>query len=142
MKKSPIGQIDADRSISSLRSCSSLDSLVDGKLPIECNKTQLVWSCIKIGKSSTRSFVLKNKSQKKIRFQMCLKSNNYKIITREVEASTSISVVLYPLESKQFEVSFSPTTPGAYIENISFYPISVKQQAEQKQKQNMRFDYI
>lgn len=59
-----------DKTISSLRSGSALSNLPDGKLPIETTRTQLVWGCIKLGRSSTQEFVVRNRSQHRLRIQV------------------------------------------------------------------------
>lgn len=59
-----------DKSMSSLRSGSALSSLPDGKLPIETTRTQLVWGCVRLGKSSTQEFVVRNRSQHRLRVQV------------------------------------------------------------------------
>lgn len=59
-----------DKSLSSLRSGSALSSLPNGKLPIETTRTQLIWGCIKLGKSSVQEFVLRNRSQNRLRIQV------------------------------------------------------------------------
>lgn len=52
---------EADRSLCSVRSGSSMDILVNGKLPFESTKTELVWGCCKIGRAVTQTFVLRNR---------------------------------------------------------------------------------
>lgn len=62
---SPIGSVKSDesgkatnglaeKSLTSLRSGSSLSNLPDGKLPIEATKTELSWGCIKLGKTAVQ----------------------------------------------------------------------------------------
>lgn len=44
----------AEKSLTSLRSGSSLSNLPDGKLPIEASKTELSWGCTKLGKTAVQ----------------------------------------------------------------------------------------
>lgn len=65
---SPIGSVKSvesrqtpnmlvNKSLTSLRSGSSLSNLPDGKLPIEATKTELIWGCVKLGKSIVQVFM-------------------------------------------------------------------------------------
>lgn len=62
--------VQHDKSLSSLRSGSALSSLPGGKLPIETTRTQLIWGCVKLGKSSVQEFVVRNRSQNRLRVQV------------------------------------------------------------------------
>lgn len=59
-----------DKTMSSLRSGSAMSSLPDGKLPLETTRTQLVWGCVKLGKGSIQEFVVRNRSQHRLRIQV------------------------------------------------------------------------
>lgn len=69
-----------DKSICSSRSGSALSRLPDGKLPIETTHTQLVWGCVKLGKSLTQEFAIRNRSQHRmrimVRFYFVIKANS------------------------------------------------------------------
>lgn len=66
---SPMGSVMSDesqraatplveKSLTSLRSGSSLSNLPDGKLPIEATKTELSWSCTKLGKTAVKVCIM------------------------------------------------------------------------------------
>lgn len=126
---------EADRSTSSLRSGSSMDCLVNGKLPIESNRVEMVWGCVKIGKSSYQDFTVRNKSHKKLRMQMVISGGAYKFAMSEAQQVTSVVVLMHPLETKSFCVSFSPVHLGACVEKIKFLPVG---EVPQTRRQHMK----
>lgn len=107
-----------NRSLASIRSGSSLDYLIDGRVPVATTKVELVWTTVKVGKSSKKDFVLRNKIHQKIRFQMVVTGSCFKITNPEGESQTPISVLLHPLESRSFTVTFTPMSIGAYSDRI------------------------
>lgn len=69
-----------DKSLSSSRSGSALSSLPDGKLPIETTHSQLIWGCVRLWKSSTQEFVVRNRSQHRLRVQVSVLRYTYEIV--------------------------------------------------------------
>ena len=66
------------RNVSSMKSDS--EYLFQGKLPIETTKSYLIWECVKINASEIRSFMIRNKSEHKIKFCVFIKTPDFKVI--------------------------------------------------------------
>lgn len=111
-----------NKSSSSVHTESSWNS--NGKLPIESTKTELVWDCIKVGKSNFLTFVLRNRSQKRLKLSLSVTGSSFRILgdRSDSELLTSLSVLMHPLESKSFSVSFTPTAFGACVEQLNLQP--------------------
>ncbi|VEN34237.1 unnamed protein product [Callosobruchus maculatus] len=109
------------------RSTSSvLTSLPKGRLPIDSDRTELIWGCIKVGKSDTQEFRLRNKSSKKLGLQLVVTGQDYKIRKdnrQDSEPLTSFKTVMQPHEVKTITVSFIPTKMGAAVGQLNFTPI-------------------
>lgn len=116
---------DSDRSLTSVRSGSSLDTLPEGKLPIKSSRLELVWGCLKPGRTSIQEFQIRNQLNQKIRMQALVTGSSFRIAkdSRDTEMLTTMSFMLRPLETKSFSVMFSPTITGAVSEKICFYPV-------------------
>lgn len=128
-----------DKSVGSLRTVSSLDSLPGGKLPLETNKIELVWGCVPVGARKIQTFILRNRSQNKLRLQLSSSSTNFKILRDHSEADPVqiLPVLLHPSESRLFSVMFSPANIGAMAERINFSPVSTELQSKQTKRQQL-----
>lgn len=122
-----------DKSLSSLRSGSALSSLPDGKLPLETTRRQLIWGCVKLGKSSTQEFVLRNRSQHRLRVQIATDMMEFKILKdrNEGDAVTVAKMLIRPFESRTVSVVFCPSAPKAFAGKLRFMPIDLQQSKEQ-----------
>ncbi|KRT81958.1 MSP domain-containing protein, partial [Oryctes borbonicus] len=116
---------DSDRSLTSVRSGSSLDALPDGKFPIKSNRLELIWGCLKIGRSSIQEFQIRNQLNQRIRMQASITGSSFRLVkdNHDSEMLTVIAFVLRPLETKSFSIMFCPTKIGAVSEKINFHPI-------------------
>nr|CAH7716737.1 unnamed protein product [Callosobruchus chinensis] len=113
-------------SVSSRSTSSVLTSLPNGRLPIDSDKTELIWGCIKVGKCDTQEFRLRNKSSKKLGLQLVISGQDYKIRKdnrQDSEPLTSFKMLMQPHEVKTITVSFIPTRMGAAVGQLTFTPI-------------------
>lgn len=107
----------------SSRASSALTSLPNGKLPIETSKCDLIWGCVKLGKSVTQEFMIRNKSAKRLGLQLTLCSQEFKLRKdnrNDSQPLGSNKIILHPHESKSVIVSFIPTQIGAAIDELYF----------------------
>ncbi|GJQ76312.1 hypothetical protein Trydic_g2036 [Trypoxylus dichotomus] len=116
---------DSNRSLTSVRSGSSLDTLPDGKFPIKSNRLELVWGCLRFGRSSTQDFQIRNQLNQRIRMQASITGSCFRLTKENYDSEmlTVTTFVLRPLETKSFSIMFCPTNIGAASERINFYPI-------------------
>ncbi|KAK9731268.1 hypothetical protein QE152_g13782 [Popillia japonica] len=112
---------DNDRSLTSVRSGSSLD-IPEGKFPIKSNRLELIWGCLKIGRTSVQQFQIKNQLNQRIRMQATITGSTFRIV-KDSEMLTVTTFVLRPFEIKSFTIVFCPTKIGAAVEKINFYPV-------------------
>ncbi|CAH1970276.1 unnamed protein product [Acanthoscelides obtectus] len=113
-------------SVPSRSTSSVLTSLPGGRLPIDSDKTELIWGCVKVGRCDTQEFRLRNKSSKKLGLQLNISGQNYKIrkdSRQDSEPLTSFKMLMQPHEVKTIKVSFIPTRTGAAVGQLSFTPI-------------------
>ncbi|XP_066249229.1 uncharacterized protein spd-2 isoform X2 [Euwallacea similis] len=118
------------------RSSSSLTSLPNGKLPIESTVNELVWGCIKIDRSVTKYFMLRNKTSKTLRLQCTVSSYDFKLKKDNRADSDHLSAckfVLHGNESRPLMVSFMPTKVGAAIDELIFSPLDPNLKQTKKQ---------
>lgn len=90
----------------------------DGKFPLKSNTSELVWECVKLRKSVTKSFVIKNTSEKKLGLKIIVVGPGYQIVSG-IEAD---SVILQGHECRTINVAFCPTIIGKAIGKIIFKP--------------------
>ncbi|XP_019881389.1 uncharacterized protein LOC109609198 [Aethina tumida] len=115
---------------------SSLSSLTDGKLPLESTTFELIWGCVKVDKSETKEFLIRNKSSKVLRIQIHITGPNFKIrkdIMSESDTLSAAKLVLHGYESRQILVTFSPTKNGAAFEELRFTSLDFPEQQSKKQ---------
>ncbi|XP_019768936.2 uncharacterized protein LOC109543585 [Dendroctonus ponderosae] len=118
------------------RSSSSLSSLPNGKLPIDSTVTELVWGCVKVDRSVTKQFLLRNKTPKTLRLQCCLSSHEFKIrkdIRSDSDQLTACKFVLHGHESRPLIISFTPTKIGAAFDELVFTPLDADLKQTKKQ---------
>lgn len=134
---------DGDRSLTSVRSGSSLDTLPEGKFPIKSNRLELIWGCLKPGRTATQEFQIKNQLNQRIRMQASVTGSNFRIVkdSFEPEMLTVISFVLRPLETKCFSIMFCPSSLGAAYERINFHPILGREVQQSKRQVLTLFGY-
>lgn len=128
-----------EKSTSSLGTAMSLESLPGGKLPIETNRVELVWGCVKIGKRHIETFTLRNKSQRKLRLQISSSNSNFRLMSdqSELESSSQLALLLYPLESRLITVVFTPACIGAIIGKLNFSPMCKDLQNQHVKRQQL-----
>ncbi|XP_072391780.1 uncharacterized protein spd-2 [Diabrotica undecimpunctata] len=123
----------------SSRASSSLSSLHNGKLPIETTKCELIWGCVKVGKSVTQEFVIRNRSSKRLGVQLSLASQEFKIrkdSRSDSEPCSILKLLLHPHESRAVIISFLPTKKGAAVDELLF--TSLDPHLTQSKKQCIR----
>ncbi|KAG5875605.1 hypothetical protein JTB14_009756 [Gonioctena quinquepunctata] len=111
------------RKIGTSRASSTLTSLQNGKLPIETTKCDIIWGCVKVGKSVTQDFLIRNKSSKRIGLKLSLSGQDFKIRQEnrlESEPIATTKIILHPHESKALIVSFIPSKVGAATDELNF----------------------
>lgn len=133
----PLRELQENRSLSSVRTASSLGNLVDGRLPIESNRTQLVWGCVMVGRSNTQEFVIRNKCNTKISLKAVVNGTNFRILKdhSESEPMSVLPMLLHPRESRSVTVMFMPSAEGKAMERLNFYPISEDLRVQQTKNQ-------
>lgn len=90
----------------------------DGKFPLKSNTSELVWECVKLRKSVTKSFVIKNTSEKKLGLKIVVVGPGFQIVSG-IEAD---AVILQGHECRTINVAFCPTIIGKAIGKIIFKP--------------------
>ncbi|XP_056640887.1 uncharacterized protein LOC130447871 [Diorhabda sublineata] len=123
----------------SSRASSAMSSLQNGKLPIETTKCELIWGCVKLGKSVTQEFIIRNRSSKKLGIQLSLTSQEFKIRKdnrNDSEPLRSNKILLHAHESKAIIISFVPTKRGAAVDDLIF--TSLDPNMTQTRKQSVR----
>ncbi|XP_066150988.1 uncharacterized protein spd-2 isoform X2 [Euwallacea fornicatus] len=118
------------------RSSSSLTSLPNGKLPIESTVNELVWGCVKVDRSVTKHFMLRNKTSKTLRLQCTVSSYDFKLKKDNRSDSDHLSAckfVLHGNETRPLMVSFMPTKVGAATDELIFSPLDPNLKQTKKQ---------
>lgn len=135
MEPSKYQESSADKSISSLRSGSSLSNLPNGKLPIESSKSELIWACTKVGKNSIKEVVVRNRSQSRLHIQVALCGSEFRMVKNryDTESRGILRLILRPYESRAISVSFAPHKVGAAVGLLNFTPADPELQQTKKQ---------
>ncbi|XP_031620090.1 uncharacterized protein LOC116338772 isoform X2 [Contarinia nasturtii] len=90
----------------------------DGKFPLKSNTSELVWECIKLRKSVTKTFVIKNTSEKKLSLKMNVVGPGF-----QIASGTDVdSVALQGNECRTIAITFCPTVIGKAIGRVIFKP--------------------
>ncbi|XP_023023082.2 uncharacterized protein [Leptinotarsa decemlineata] len=119
----PLSPTSPSSSTTSSRASSALTSLQNGKLPIETTKCDMIWGCLKIGKSETKDFLIRNRSSKRLGLKLSLSGQEFKIRKDnrlDSEPISSSKIILHPHEAKVLFVSFIPTKVGAAADELIF----------------------
>lgn len=104
---------------SSQLSTNSEFSQNDGKFPLKANKNQLTWECVKLQKSISKSFVVKNTAHKRLTVKMYVTGPGFQIATGLQEQGP---LVLQGNECRTISVIFCPTVIGKAIGKVTFKP--------------------
>lgn len=91
----------------------------DGKFPLKANKNQLTWECVKLQKSVTKSFVVKNTAHKRLTVKLYVTGPGFQITTGQMDSGP---LVLQGNECRTISVIFCPTVIGKAIGKVSFKP--------------------
>lgn len=91
----------------------------DGKFPLKSNTSELVWECVRLRKSVTKSLVIKNTSDKKLSLKVGVIGPGYQIAS----SCDSDSLVLQGHECRTINVTFCPTIIGKAMGKLIFKPI-------------------
>lgn len=104
---------------SSQLSTNSEFSQNDGKFPLKANKNQLTWECVKLQKSITKSFVVKNTAHKRLTVKLHVTGPGFQITTGLLDQGP---LVLQGNECRTITVIFCPTVIGKAIGKVTFKP--------------------
>lgn len=110
--------VTVDRRCNSQMSTHSEFTQQDGKFPLKSNSSELIWECVKLRKSITKSFVIKNTSEKKLSLKIGVYGPGFQIASR----TETDSLVLQGNECRTISVTFCPTTIGKAIGKVVFRP--------------------
>lgn len=90
----------------------------DGRFPLKANRSELTWECVKLRKSVTKSFVIKNTSEKKLNIKIEVCGPGFQI----ANDSSNESLLLQGNECRTIGITFCPTIIGKAIGNVIFKP--------------------
>lgn len=90
----------------------------DGKFPLKSNTSELVWECVKLRKSITKSFVIKNISEKKLSLRVGVTGPGFQLAS----SSDVDLLVLQGNECRTINITFCPTMIGKAIGKVVFRP--------------------
>lgn len=128
-------QKDNNKSILSSRSSSTLSTLPDGKLPIESSRSEIIWGCIRIGKSVTTDFIVRNRTSSRLGMKCTISNPSFRLNDgSELSFTNTMNVILHPYESRQLSVVFAPTSIGAAADHLQFESIDPKHHRIQKKQ--------
>ncbi|XP_063903133.1 uncharacterized protein LOC135122701 [Zophobas morio] len=135
VKENICPDFNQEKSVLSTRSSSALSNLPNGKLPIGTTKTELIWGCVKVGKSSSQEFIVRNNSSSRLGIQCSVSNPSFRLNKEGTELSflNTIKVVLHPYESRSLTVTFAPTTLGAAVDSLHFSSIDPSHKQSVKQ---------
>lgn len=90
----------------------------DGKFPLKASTPELVWECIKLRKSVSKSFVIKNTSEKKLNLKIGVFGPGFQIAS----PMDTNSLLLHGNECRTIHIIFCPTIIGKAIGKVTFRP--------------------
>lgn len=90
----------------------------DGKFPLKANTSELVWECIKLRTSVSKSFVIKNTSEKKLNLKIGVFGPGFQIAS----PTDTNSLLLHGNECRTINITFCPTVIGKAIGKVTFRP--------------------
>lgn len=106
--------------ISTVSTASSSGTTSDERLPITATKNELAWGCIKINKSDTQELIIRNSSNKRIKFTASINGGNSFKFKDVSENPTSLNIALHGNEIRTLYVVFTPTQMGIVKGRINF----------------------
>lgn len=80
----------------------------DGKFPLKASTSELVWECVKLRKSVSKSFVIKNHSEKKLNLKIEVFGPGFQIAS----PMGTNSLLLHGNECRTIHIVFCPTVIG------------------------------
>ncbi|XP_051156688.1 uncharacterized protein LOC127278761 isoform X2 [Leptopilina boulardi] len=91
-------------------------------LPIRATHSSLTWTSIRVGKSDSKEFTIRNSSNNKIKLiaSITSKDKSFKFIRDRQTTANSLALTLQPAESKTITVVFSPHSAGAATGRVFF----------------------
>lgn len=145
LMKSTSSLSNAAKSISPSSERSSSDHgsvhLINGKLPIETTKQELVWGCVKVGKSQNQKFVIRNRLLQRVRFQVTVANSAFKIVKEENEYVTTLPLLMHGMESRTIIINFTPNAKGAFFAKLCFSSIESYESENLKLQSVFLFGY-
>ncbi|XP_031635567.1 uncharacterized protein LOC116348640 isoform X2 [Contarinia nasturtii] len=90
----------------------------DGEFPVKSNRSELNWSCVPLGKGVTKSFRIKNISDKWMAIQLEAIGTSFEITSHGGKGK----LILHGNEIRQIDVTFYPSYVGANVGKIVFKP--------------------
>lgn len=90
----------------------------DGRFPLKANRSELSWECVKLRKNVTKSFVVKNSSEKKLNVKMEVCGPGFQV----ANGLGNESLLLQGNECRTISITFCPTIIGKAIGNVIFKP--------------------
>lgn len=91
----------------------------DGRFPLKANKSQMTWECVKLQKSVSKSFVVKNIAEKRLTVKLYVTGPGFQIATGLQDQGP---LVLQGNECRTISVIFCPTVIGKAIGKVTFKP--------------------
>lgn len=104
------------------RAMSSLSefNFVTGYLPLKSTHNELSWHSVKLRKTATKTFQIKNTSAKRLIIRVILDGPGFNFETTEANGRGTIT--LQPNEVRTLSLIFNPTVLGPAIGNLIFQP--------------------
>lgn len=90
----------------------------DGKFPLKASTSELVWECVKLRKSVSKSFVIKNHSEKKLNLKIDVFGPGFQIAS----SMDTNSLLLHGNECRTIQITFCPTIIGKACGKVTFRP--------------------
>lgn len=95
-------------------------NFVTGYLPLKSTHNELSWHSVKLRKTATKTFQIKNTSAKRLIIRVILDGPGFNFET--TEANGRGTVTLQPNEVRTLSLIFNPTVLGPAIGNLIFQP--------------------
>lgn len=103
-----VAAVALDKRCNSQCSTHSEFSQNDGKFPLKASTSELVWECVKLRKSVSKSFVIKNHSEKKLNLKIEVFGPGFQIAS----PTETNSLLLHGNECRTIHIIFCPTVIG------------------------------
>lgn len=95
-------------------------NFVNGYLPLKSTHNEISWPSVKLRKSATKSFQIKNTSPKRLIIRVILDGPGFNF--ENPEANSRGTMTLQPNEVRTLQLIFNPTVLGPAIGNLIFQP--------------------